>query len=241
MSMHGRLSRIEAICGHHFKDRELVSSALTHPSAVEGMRTSASYERLEFLGDAILGALVSSYLYGHFDEMDEGGLTRLKISLVSGRMLSDVAEELGIAPLIIVGDSERGTGARGMHSALENVYEALVGALFLDGGIEASRAFVERTLIVRVTPELAKRPLSPKSLLQQCTQKDLKCAPAYQLVGQSGPAHNPLFTSEVSVCDKVEGTGSGATKKESEEHAAQDALVRLGYIAIDDDERSDVS
>ncbi|HQE69520.1 MAG TPA: ribonuclease III [Atopobiaceae bacterium] len=241
MSMHGRLSRIEAICGHHFDDQELVSSAITHPSAVEGMGISASYERLEFLGDAVLGALVSSYLYEHFDEMDEGELTRLKISLVSGKMLSDVAEDLGIAPLIIMGDSERGTGARGMHSALENVYEALVGAIYLDAGVEASRAFVERTLIVRVTPELAKRPLSPKSLLQQCTQKEFKCAPVYQLIDQSGPAHNPVFTSEVSVCDKVEGSGSGATKKESEEHAAQDALARLGYIASDDSDRSDAS
>ena len=128
--MQSRLSRVEAILGYHFEDQELISSAVTHPSAVEGMGVSASYERLEFLGDAILGAIVSDYLYEHFEDMDEGELTRLKISLISGKMLSEVASELGIAPLIVMGDSERGTGSRGMHSALENVYEAIVGALF---------------------------------------------------------------------------------------------------------------
>jgi len=228
--MHGRLSRVEELLGYRFNDQELVASAVTHPSAAEGMGVSASYERLEFLGDAVLGAIVSKILYEQFDEMDEGELTRLKISLISGNMLSDVANDLGLAPLILMGDSERGTGARGMHSALENVYEALVGALFLDAGAEVCQAFVERTLMVRVTPELAKRPLSPKSMLQQCTQKQLKCAPVYELVGQSGPAHSPLFTSRVLVDGKCAGEGSGTTKKESESNAAQDALERLGFI-----------
>ena len=236
--MQSRLSRVEAILGYHFEDQELISSAVTHPSAVEGMGVSASYERLEFLGDAILGAIVSDYLYEHFEDMDEGELTRLKISLISGKMLSEVASELGIAPLIVMGDSERGTGSRGMHSALENVYEAIVGALFLDGGAEAARDFVGRTLLGRVTPELAKRPLSPKSMLQQCTQRDLHCAPVYQLVERFGPAHDPRFTSCVLVNGESVGEGTGTTKKESEAIAAHNALVRLGYIVADSIEDS---
>ena len=109
-------------------------AAITHPSAVEGLPVTASYERLEFLGDSILGAIVATDLFERFSSMDEGELTRLKISLVSGKTLSAVAESLGIGECIVFGESEKGTGSRGLPSALENVYESVVGALYLDGG-----------------------------------------------------------------------------------------------------------
>ena len=128
MKLHQRVVAVEQIVGHHFSDQRLITSAITHPSAVEGKPVSASYERLEFLGDSILGAMVATDMFERFPGMDEGELTRLKISLVSGKTLSEVAGSLGIGELIVFGESERGTGARGMHSALENVYEAIVGA-----------------------------------------------------------------------------------------------------------------
>lgn len=224
-----KVSAVEHIVGHYFKKRQLIVSAITHPSAVEGQPVSASYERLEFLGDSILGAMVATDLFEKFPAMDEGELTRLKISLVSGKTLSEVADSLGIADLIIFGESERGSGSRGMHSALENVYESIVGALYLDAGYDTCHEFVSRTLSPHMVPELAQRPLSPKSRLQEVVQRDLHCAPEYRLEEQSGPAHKPTFTSVVLVDGRRVGRGTGTSKKESESAAAMDALVRLGY------------
>ena len=224
-----RVAEAERICGHAFGDKSLISAALTHPSAAEGKPVSASYERLEFLGDSILGAIVATDLFERFPDMDEGGLTQAKISLVSGKMLSSIAEGLGVAPLIVMGESERGTGSRGMHSALENVYEALVGALYLDAGYGPAHAFVQRTLGPEVSPALALRPISPKSRLQEITQHDMHCGPEYKLVSEEGPAHDPTFTSVVMVEGRRIGRGSGSSKTASESAAAVDALVRLGY------------
>lgn len=227
--MRQRVAAAEEVCGHHFANQDLITSALTHPSAAEGKPVSASYERLEFLGDSVLGAIVATDLYERFPDMDEGALTQAKISLVSGRMLSSVAEKIGLTPLILMGESERGTGARGMHSALENVYEALVGALYLDAGYETTHAFVMSTLGPEVSPALARKPISPKSRLQEVTQRDLRCGPEYRLVSEEGPAHDPTFTSVVMVEGRRVGRGTGSSKKSSESAAALDALVRLGY------------
>jgi ribonuclease III len=235
--MHHRVAEAEKILDHQFTDQSLIEAALTHPSAVEGKPVSASYERLEFLGDSILGAIVATDLFERFPGMDEGELTRLKISLVSGKMLSPVCEGLGIAPLILMGESEKGTGARGMHSALENVYEALVGALYLDAGYDVTHDFVMRTLEPHITPALAKRPISPKSRLQEVTQRDMRCAPEYVLCGEEGPAHDPTFTSAVLVEGRRVGRGSGPSKKASESAAAADALVYLGYAEAGDFEQ----
>ena len=210
--MHKRIAEAERIVDHVFADKNLIASALTHPSAVEGRPVSASYERLEFLGDS----------------------TQLKISLVSGQMLSPVAEQLGLAPLILMGESERGTGARGMHSALENVYESIVGALYLDAGFDVTHDFVLRTLEPHMSPELARKPISPKSRIQEVVQRDMHCAPEYKLLGEEGPAHDPTFTSVVMVDGRRVGKGQGSSKKSSESAAAADALVRMGYNAPED-------
>ncbi len=232
--MHQRVAEAERVCGHHFENQELIVSALTHPSAAEGMPVSASYERLEFLGDSILGAIVATDLFERFPDMDEGALTQAKISLVSGKMLASVAQRLGVADLIIMGESEKGTGARGMHSALENVFEAIVGALYLDAGYTATHEFVLRTLGPEVSPELARKPISPKSRLQEVTQREMRCGPEYKLVSEEGPAHDPTFTSVVMVEGRRIGRGSGSSKKASESAAAIDALVRLGYADPED-------
>ena len=232
--MHQRVAEAERVCGHHFENQELIVSALTHPSAAEGRPVSASYERLEFLGDSILGAIVATDLFERFPDMDEGALTQAKISLVSGKMLASVAERLGVAELIVMGESEKGTGARGMHSALENVYEAIVGALYLDAGYTATHDFVQRTLGPEVSPELARKPISPKSRLQEVTQRDMRCGPEYKLVAEEGPAHDPTFTSVAMVEGRRIGRGSGPSKKASESAAAIDALVRLGYAEPED-------
>lgn len=227
-----RIEHIERICNHTFANRELITAAITHPSAVEHLPVSASYERLEFLGDSILGAIVATDLFERFRDMDEGKLTRLKISLVSGKTLSQVSEELGIGECIVFGESEKGTGARGLHAALENVYESVVGALYLDGGYDVTHEFVSRTLGPHMVPELAERPVSPKSRLQEITQREMRCAPEYRLEGEQGPAHSPTFTSVVLVEGRRVGRGMGSSKKEAESVAAADAIARLAEEGV---------
>lgn len=229
MSIADKLALAEKICGHAFSDQRLLRSAITHPSAVEGEPVSASYERLEFLGDSILGSVVALALFESYRDLDEGKLTRLKVSLVSGMTLSEVGLELGIDKVIIFGPSELGTAARGLHSALENVYESLVGALYLDGGWDAASAFIHRTLHPHLAAERAERPTNPKSLLLECAQGDHLGTPTYKLVDVSGPAHEPVFTAVAFIDGGRQGKGTGSSKKEAEAAAALDALERLGY------------
>lgn len=229
MTIAKKLALAEQICGHTFKNRDLLQSAITHPSAVEGQPVSASYERLEFLGDSILGSIVALSLFKSYPGFDEGKLTRLKVSLVSGMTLSEVGRELGIDKCIVFGASETGTGVRGMHSALENVFESLVGAMYLDGGWDVAEEFVHRTLKPHLATERAEHPTNPKSYLQECVQADHLEAPSYKLVDTSGPAHEPVFTAVALVDGIRRGRGSGSSKKEAEAAAALDALNRMGY------------
>ena len=184
-----KLERAEEILGYTFKEKQFILSAITHPSATEGRSVRYSYERLEFLGDSVLGAIVADAAFERFHELDEGGLTRIKVALVSGASLSDVASGLGFADIIVFGSSETGTGKRGLHSALENVYEAVVAALYLDGGTDVARDFIYRTLIPRMSEELALEPENPKSALQEKLQED-GITPTYKLVETQGPPHD---------------------------------------------------
>ena len=220
----------EKVTGHRFADRALVVRALTHPSAVESRDESVYYERLEFLGDSVLGFLVAEEVFRRYPEMDEGGMTRIKVSVVNGTVLAAVSAELGLADAIIVGESERGTGGRGLSRALENVYESLVAALYLDAGIDTTRAWVLKTLGPRVDERTAAEPENPKSKLQEMTQAD-GVAPVYRLLGHEGPPHDRTFTSSVEVAGKVVGEGSGRSKKEAEAAAAEAALKRLERAA----------
>lgn len=221
-----KLGKAEQILEYHFSNRSLLLAALTHPSAAEGHSISDSYERLEFLGDSILGAIVSYEAFHAYPDLNEGGLTRIKVSLVSGASLSNVASDLGLADVIFFGSSERGTGRRGLHSALENVYESLVAALYLDGGLEPATAFVKRTLIVRMSADMAKEPENPKSVLQERLQED-GITPTYRLVETQGPPHDRTFVTQVFVGVQSIARGVGRTKKESESQAAKSALEIL--------------
>ncbi len=221
-----RIELAESVIGHTFADKELVLRALTHPSAVEERDPGAYYERLEFLGDSIVGFLIAEELYRRFPSMDEGGLTRIRVSVVSRTALGRVAAELGLADAIVVGQSERGTGGRGLKSALGNVYEALVAALYLDAGMDAAREWVLATLGPLISEDVAASLENPKSELQETLQARGK-APSYRLVSQDGPPHARTFTVEVEVAGQVMGSGSGHTKKEAEAVAAAAAIKRL--------------
>lgn len=216
----------EQVIGYTFKDKKLLEEAITHPSATQGEGWPANYERMEFLGDSILGAVVASELYKRFPDLDEGGLSRIKVSLVSGTMLSEVALEAGLDRAIIFGTSETGTGARGLHSALENVYEAVVAALYLDGGLDAARAWIEPTLFGRISRDVAEKPDNPKGELQEYLQSKQK-HPVYSIVGTDGPPHDRTFHAQVAVEGEVLGSGDGHSKKDAETCAAAAALESL--------------
>ncbi len=222
-----KLDRAQEILGYRFKEEQLLLSAITHPSAAEGRSTKFSYERLEFLGDSILGAIVATEAFEKYHDLDEGGLTRIKVALVSGTSLSAVAQSLGFADVIVFGTSETGTGKRGLHSALENVYEAVVAALFLDAGGDIASEFVHRTLIPRMSLDMASEPENPKSALQEKLQEG-GITPTYKLVETQGPPHDRTFVAQVFAGSKGLAQGTGRTKKEAESQAAKSTLARLG-------------
>lgn len=222
-----KLDAMQDILQYRFNSESLLLAAITHPSATEGRSVKYSYERLEFLGDSILGAIVAMLAFHEYHELDEGGLTRIKVALVSGSSLSDVASHLGFADCIVFGLSEAGTGRRGLHSALENVYEATVAALYLDGGLDAAVAFVKRTLIPRMSIDMAREPENPKSALQEKLQED-GITPTYKLIDTQGPPHDRTFVAQVYAGDKGLAQGTGRTKKEAESQAARTTLERLG-------------
>ncbi len=220
------VERAEKILGYEFKDESILIKALTHPSAVEENRDAKSYERLEFLGDAFLGGIIALEIYQRFPDMNEGGMTRLKSGVVSGATLSKVSEELGFEDLIIFGESERGTNGRGMHSALENIYESIVAALVLDGGIPVAHDWIIKTLGPHITRDKAAHPSNPKSRLQEILQEHGN-APVYDVVAEDGPPHNRTLTMEVLCNGEVLGVGKGRSKKEAEAAAAQNAIEAI--------------
>jgi len=229
-SLHDRptLEQAESVLGYRFQQRSLLASALTHPSALIEGAQALDYERLEFLGDAVLGLVVVEEIYRRFPELPEGEMTKLKIHLVSGRSLVEAAERLGLSRFLALGESELGTGTRGLRSALENAFEAVVGAIYLDGGLDEARRFVLATLGERISPhELAAADLEhPKSRLQEIVQAGGQGV-QYRIVAEEGPPHSRRFTAEVLVDGRVLGTGQGATKKEAEMCAAREALGKV--------------
>lgn len=220
------LAAAEAALNYMFRDKQLLRRALTHPSAVEDRDPAAYYERLEFLGDSIIGFVIAEEVFRRYPDLPEGGLTRIKVSVVSGAVLAKTAADLGLAEAIIVGKSEAGTGGRGLTKALENVYEALTAALYLDGGIRVARRWVLRTLGPLITAEVAETPENPKSVLQELVQAR-GVAPVYLDLGHEGPPHERTFVCAVEIEGERLGEGQGRSKKEAEAAAAAAALARL--------------
>jgi ribonuclease-3 len=227
MTPEERLAETERLTGHTFHSPDLVTLALTHPSYTDEPHASRDYERLEFLGDAVLGLIVVEEVYKRFPDMPEGALTKMKIALVSGSTLSDTAATLGLGDLIMLGESERGTGSRGLSSALENAFEALVGALYLDGGLMVARRFVLETLGGRITSDAVEQLEHPKSRLQEIVQSR-GVAPVYEITAEEGPPHERRFVARVLIGGVIVGEGSGASKREAEMNAAAQALDDMG-------------
>jgi len=226
LSIPEKLDLAEEVLQHHFNDRELLQRSLTHPSAGEVNDPSSYYERLEFLGDSVIGFVIAEELFRRYPTMAEGGLTRVKVSVVAGTVMASVAAELGLADAIILGESEMGTGGRGLASALENSFEALTAALYLDAGVETAREWVMRTLGPLICEEAAASPENPKSALQEIVQAHGE-TPIYRIAGHEGPPHERVFRAVVVVGGTELGEGVGRTKKEAEAAAAAAAIEAL--------------
>lgn len=224
------LNHAEAALGIAFRDRTLLLRALTHRSYINenpGFPLEDN-ERLEFLGDAVLDYVSAEYLYHHFPEMHEGQLTSLRAALVRTETLGRLAREIGLAPLIRLGHGEEEAGGRYRVAILCDAFEALIGALCLDQGLEATRSFLAPLIEPLVDEILANdADKDPKSRLQELSQKHLQITPSYRLVQEQGPDHARQFTIAALIGNEVYGTGSGASKQIAAQAAARAALERL--------------
>ena len=221
---------VEALVGAEVLDLALYRQALRHRSAVRGQKDTHlfSNERLEFLGDAVLGFVVGEHLYRTFPDADEGYLSRLRAKLVSGAALAEHARALDLGPHLAMSAEMRAAGGEAHATLLADALEAVIGALYLDRGVEAARAFIHRALLDgRDLAALAAAHDNYKSVLLERAQASGWPQPAYQVVSMDGASHARTFTVEVLVRGEAYGVGQAASKKQAEQLAARAALERL--------------
>ena len=221
------MNTLEEKLGYSFHDLSLLENALTHSSrANESRGKLLSNERLEFLGDSILGMVVADHLYRNHSDMPEGELTRTRAALVCEESLVEVARELELGKYLHLGKGESTGGGRERPSIQADAVEAVLAAIYLDGGIGSARKFIQRYILSREIAGLAK-PLDHKTALQELVQRENGQVLQYRLVGEEGPDHNKRFFVEVDLNGKSVGAGSGRSKKEAEQMAAAAAIEAL--------------
>ena len=219
---------LEAAIGYKFKNIALLQNALAHSSyANERWHNSLmSNERLEFLGDSILGMCVAEYLYCTFPDRPEGELTRMRADMVCEQTLANVAGRIGLGEHLLLGKGEEQGGGRTRNSILADAVESVIAASFLDGGMGAAKQFIQKFILVEV-PVKKLHNVDYKTGLQELVQQKKNQVLSYALVGESGPDHDKHFEVEVSLNGKVVGLGSGSSKKRAEQDAARVAIESL--------------
>ncbi len=223
------LQLFERHAGLRFRELGSLNQAFTHRSyANELSETAANNERLEFLGDSVLGMVVSEYLYELLPDQPEGELARIKSFVVSEASLSDIAKHLRVDNFILIGKGEEYSGGRSKKAILADALEAIIGAFYLDSGFLPSRKFVLTILIPEINKVLENRHAKDyKTLLQELVQKRMKTYPKYKVAQKSGPDHDRTFTIEVHIGERSFGSGRGKNKKEAEQEAARIAFESL--------------
>lgn len=228
---HAELMDLSARLGVDFSDITLLDEALTHPSYTNESKDSIPHnERLEFLGDAVLELASSTYLYTRFPACSEGELTKMRASLVQSGTLARLARHLGLGEYLRLGRGELQNGGADRQNNLENVFEAVIGAVYLDGGWDTAQDYVRAQLeteIARIRPTRVTRDY--KTVLQEYVQRQKHETVVYELIGERGPDHDKRFTVRVLVCGRPMGEGTGRSKKEAEQHAAARSLAAFGY------------
>ena len=219
---------LETALGYRFSNITLLQNALTHSSyANERWHNSLlSNERLEFLGDTVLGMLVAEYLYRSFPDRTEGELTRMRADMVCEKTLADVANAIGLGDHLLLGHGEDRLGGRTRDSILADAVESIIAASFLDGGLSAALGIVRRFILVKV-PVKKLHNVDYKTLLQELVQQKKNQVLSYELTAETGPDHDKRFDVEVSLNGRVVGTGFGTSKKRAEQDAARAAIDAL--------------
>ena len=227
------MNKLESIFNIKIDSPDLFKYALTHPSYTkeQNLPYDTNYERLEFLGDAVLKLVASDILFNLYPDYTEGNLSKIRSIVVSDNILSQIAHEIGLCDLIILANHEKKQGLANLESVCACAFEAVLGAYYLDNKFEYLIPYLKRVLmpyIEDVDKNFEK--FNAKALLQEYTQSLTKEIPVYRLVAETGPDHNKIFTIEVLYKNDVIASGSGKTKKEAEQHAAYEACKIFGVI-----------
>lgn len=221
------LEELEQKIGYSFQDKRLLRQALTHSSFANEQKINKydDYERLEFLGDAVLELVSSEFLFRGNENMTEGQLTRLRASMVCEQALAYCAREFGLENYILLGKGEEMTGGRAKDSIISDVMEAIIGALYVDNGMEEAKAYIHRFVL----SDLEHKQLfyDAKTILQERVQQKNQGTLHYELIREEGPDHDKMFVVEAKIDDKTIGAGQGRTKKAAEQQAAYEALKTM--------------
>jgi ribonuclease-3 len=216
-------AELETRLGYRFARPQLLMTALTHPSAAIG--SDAHYERLEFLGDAVLDLAIADMLMRRFPEAKEGPLSKQRASIVNGRTLALKAQAIGIGDLLKLGKGEEKSGGREKISILAAAFEAVIGAIYVDGGLAPAQRVVESLFADDIGGPAAERDY--KTELQEIAYRRFRAQPVYELISARGPDHAKRFTTRIRIAGRELGVGEGGSKKQSEQAAARAALMRI--------------
>lgn len=224
------MDEFESIIRYQFKNKKILTEAISHSSyANEKKKSRNSNERLEFLGDSVLSVIVSQYLFEHFSHLPEGELTKIRASLVCEKSLHGFAKQIRLGDFLLLGKGEEHTGGRARPSILADAFEAVIAAIYLDGGLEAARKHVLRFIPDDIDKKSPTAFSDYKTILQEVIQKNPEEKVEYILADQTGPDHNKAFKVQVCLNSNIIGTGTGKSKKEAEQMAAKEALGLMGY------------
>ncbi|MGN1089802.1 MAG: ribonuclease III [Huintestinicola sp.] len=231
MLQENRFAEFEEKIGYKFKNRDLLFEALSHSSfANEYKRGRRSNERLEFLGDSVLSIVISEHLFKHFTHLPEGDLTKIRASLVCEKALFEFSKQIELGSFILLGKGEENTGGRNRPSIVSDAFEAVIAAVFLDGGMEAAREYVLGFIPADLDKSGVKNLQDYKTVLQEIIQRNPEEKVEYILRDQSGPDHDRHFVVEVCLNNNVIGHGEGHSKKQAEQQAAKEALRLMGEV-----------
>lgn len=224
------MKKLEETIDYTFKDRKNLLLALTHSSYANENRSEklCSNERIEFLGDAVLNIVISEYIYSRFSNLTEGELTRTRASIVCEASLMKCSNRLGLGKYLLLGKGEENTGGRMRTSILSDAFEALIGSIYIDGGISEARNFIYSNMQDVISESFSGEAfVDYKTMLQEIIQKSGELKLMYKILQEKGPDHNKLFVAQVSLAEKVLGEGEGKNKKEAGQNAAKAALTGM--------------
>ena len=226
------MSELENRIHYTFKNKKLLHEALSHSSYANERKRTRSNERLEFLGDSVLSIIVAKHLFTHYTHLPEGELTKLRASLVCEKSLHEFACDFGLGEFLLLGKGEELTGGRERPSIIADAFEALLAAIYLDGGMEQARKFVLQFIPEHLNPKQAKGLNDYKTTLQEIIQQNKEEKIEYVPIEETGPDHDKTFVVEVHLNSNVIGTGRGKSKKQAEQFAAKEALELMGYETL---------